>query len=41
MEPGLKAQLMQLMVSTDDPSAMPSALYPNRGYERGCTAYPP
>ncbi len=41
MEPGLKVQLMQLMVSTDDPSAMPSVLYPSRGDGRGCTAYPP
>ncbi len=41
MESGPKAQLMQLMVSADGPSAMPPALYPIRGYERDCTAYPP
>ena len=41
MDSGLKAQLMQLMVSAGGPSAMPSTLYPIRGYERGCTGYPP
>lgn len=40
-EPGPKAQLMQLMVSADGPSAMPSAFFPTRGDGRGCTAYPP
>ena len=41
MESGLKAQLMQLMVSAGGPSAMPPAPYPIRGDGRGCTAYPP
>lgn len=41
MEPGPKAQHMQLMVSANSPSEMPSALYPTRGDGRGCTAYPP
>ena len=41
MEPGPKAQHMQLMVSADSPSVMPPALYPTRGDGRGCTAYPP
>lgn len=41
MELGPKAQLMQLMVGANDPSAMPSALYLTRDDGRGCTAYPP
>ena len=41
MEPGPKAQHMQLMASADGSQQWSPALYPTRGDGRGCTAYPP